>query len=69
MTVAEAAEQILESVGGSLHVRQITEEIAKRGLYEFKAKDPVAVVSHAMKKDTDRFQNVASGTYTLRSFK
>ncbi len=73
MTISEAAKRVLEGKSGSLSVKEIYEAIVSKGLYEFKAKNPVAVVSNTLRNNSDArdygksslFHYNENGTYSL----
>ena len=65
MTIAEAAEAVLREAEGPMHVRKIHAQITRRMLFEFKAKDPIAVVSTVLRKGA-QFEKTGPGTFTLR---
>ena len=52
MTVLQAALEILRDTNERLNAKQIYEKICEKNLYVFGAKDPVAVVSAALRKAT-----------------
>jgi len=64
MTIAEAAVAVLRDADGPMHVRNIYAQIANRMLFEFKAKDPIAVVSTVLRKGA-QFEKTAPGTFKL----
>jgi len=64
MTIAEAAAAVLRDADGPMHVRNIYAQIANRMLFEFKAKDPIAVVSTVLRKGA-QFEKTAPGTFEL----
>ena len=65
MTIAEAAAAVLREAEGPMHVRNIYAQITSRMLFEFKAKDPIAVVSTVLRKGA-QFEKIAPGTFKLR---
>jgi hypothetical protein len=65
MTIAEAAAAVLRDAEGPMHVRQIHAQITSRMLFEFKAKDPISVVSTVLRKNA-QFEKTAPGTFKLR---
>jgi len=65
LTIAEAAEAVLREAEGPMHVRNIYAQITSRMLFEFKAKDPIAVVSTVLRKGA-QFEKIAPGTFKLR---
>lgn len=76
MTIVEAAEEALKSLGGGpATVRQIYDEIVRRSLYSFGAKNPVSVLSGTIReategssrlKGTARFVTPSHGCYSLK---
>jgi hypothetical protein len=66
MTIAEAAETVLREANGPMHAREIHAQINSRQLFEFKAKDPISVISTVLRKGT-QFEKTAPGTFNLRS--
>jgi hypothetical protein len=73
MRIAEAAETVLKDLGRAVHVRELAEEISKRGLYEFKTKDPAGVIAKALRKHCEgvagpgnaTVKRSAAGTFEL----
>ena len=73
MKIYEAAQQVLRDAGKPMHAREIHEEIVKRGLFQFGAKDPVSVVTQTLRKKSDIpmnkgpkvFKRVDQNTYSL----
>ena len=65
MTIAQAAAAVLRDTEGPMHVREIHAQITSRMLFEFKAKDPISVVSTVMRK-SPQFEKTAPGTFKLR---
>ncbi len=73
MRMYEAAESVLRTAGGPMSVRELQKEIVARGLFEFGAKDPVSVLSQALrarcvggqKGSPPVFVRTAPGTYGL----
>jgi hypothetical protein len=69
----EAAEQVLRDAKRPMRAKHIYEEIAKRGLAEFGAKDPASIVAQAMRKKSDvpynrgpvRFRRNEAGEFGL----
>ena len=53
MTIVEAAQQALASLGRAATPKEIYAEINKKGLYTFGAKSPVSVLSGAMSERTE----------------
>jgi hypothetical protein len=50
MTIAEAARQALQSLGKASTILEIHAEITRRGLYDFRAKDPAGVLAAAIRR-------------------
>ena len=65
MTIAEAAAAVLREADGPMHVRKIYAQITSRMLFEFKAKDPISVLSAVLRKSA-QFEKTGPGTYKLR---
>lgn len=73
MTIAEAVQMVLRDAGKSMHVNEIYDEIIRRDLYKFGAKNPKSVMSQAVRERSDAdpkakqvlFKMVSQGTYTL----
>lgn len=57
MKIYEAAETVLRSSGRAMHVKDIHQEIVRRGLFAFKAKDPIAVLGQTLRKRSDLSAN------------
>lgn len=57
MTVLQAALVVLRGLDEPLNVKQIYEKISERNLYVFRAKDPIAVVSAALRKASKEASN------------
>ena len=74
MTIADAARQILKESPESMLPKKIYQEIMKRGIYEFRAKDPIAVVTSTLRKKSDALENNSrclfhyheNGSYSLK---
>jgi len=49
MKIYEAAEVVLRDAGKPMRAKDIYSEIARRGLFEFRAKDAAAVVAKALR--------------------
>ena len=65
MTIAEAAAAVLREANGPMHAQEIHAQINSRQLFEFKAKDPISVISTVLRKGT-QFEKTAPGTFKLR---
>ena len=65
MTIAEAAAAVLREANSPMHAREIHAQINSRQLFEFKAKDPISVISTVLRKGT-QFEKTAPGTFKLR---
>lgn len=49
----EAAQEVLRDAGRPMHAREIYREIVNRGLFQFGAKDPVAVLGQTLREKSD----------------
>lgn len=75
MTIAEAAQTVLKDSDKAMHVNDIYEEIVRRNLYQFGAKDPRSVLSKTIRQKSTAnpkakailFRLVSQGTYELAS--
>lgn len=76
-TIRAAIVEVLHDAGQPLSVQAILERIQKRGLYEFKAKDPLGVVRNQLRRscvgvdrkqlsETKHFQVNTNGEYSLQ---
>lgn len=73
MTITEAAQTVLRDAGKPLSVQKIYDEIIKRNLYSFGAKNPKSVLSQTIKEKSDAnpksksvmFKAIGQGTYAL----
>lgn len=73
MRIYEAAQQVLRDAGRPMHVKDIHDEIVKRGLFNFGAKEPVAIVGQTLRKKSHvpinkgkvMFEKVGQNTYQL----
>ncbi len=71
--IYEAAQQVLRDAGRPMHVKAIHDEIVKRGLFKFGAKEPVAIVGQTLRKKSRvpinkggvLFEKVGQNTYQL----
>lgn len=68
MTILDACTEILGKARAPLTAEQIYEEIQRRGLYEFKAKDPCSIVRGTLRKhlrasQPQRVRQVDSGRF------
>ena len=61
MTIVEAAKKVLSETSGSMQPKEIVRAIENRGLFEFKAKQPIAVLSSTLRKKPDIFIKTDSG--------
>lgn len=50
MQIYKAAQQVLETAGHPMHPSDILMEIERRGLFQFGAKDPKAVLTQTLRK-------------------
>lgn len=74
MRMADAAYEALKSLGRAATVREIHEEIVRRKLFTFGAKDPVSVLGKALRKQTEgsktlngkaRFRSPQAGVFKI----
>jgi len=73
MTIAEAAQSVLRESGRAMTTTEIYDEIIRRDLYTFGAKNPKSVTSQAIRERSDAnlkakqvlFRMVSQGTYEL----
>lgn len=74
MKVYEAVVEVLRNENRPMEVREIYEKINELGLYEFRAKSPLSVVSKAIRQrslgiagsaDKAFFEKTAGGAYKL----
>ena len=73
MTIADAAQLVLKESGRAMTTSEIYDEIIKRGLYSFGAKNPKSVMSQAIRERSDAnprakeilFRMVSQGTYEI----
>ena len=73
MTIWEAAQAVLRDTQRAMHVNEIYDEILKRNLYTFGAKNPKSVLSQAIRQKSSanpkmsnpNFRVVAPSTYKL----
>lgn len=68
MTILDACTEVLAKSNDPLTAEQIYEEIRRRGLYEFKAKDPRSMVRGTLRKhlrasQPHRVRQVDSGRF------
>ncbi len=78
MKIYEAAETVIRDAGKPMHVRDIHRNIVLKGLFEFKAKDPISVLSKTLRKNAAStegssgeavFRKMDQGTYGLAEWK
>lgn len=75
MTISEAAQKVLAESGSAIHVDEIYNRIIKENLYEFKAKDPKAVLKRTIRQHSNLNSNAkiilfvseTPGIYSLQS--
>jgi hypothetical protein len=53
VTIADAAKDALQKLGKPATVGEIHQEIVKRKLFTFKAKDPVSILGSALRRRTE----------------
>ena len=73
MTIAEATQTVLKETGHPMKVNEIYEEIMRRNLYSFGAKNPKSVLSQTIRSKSTAnsktlqplFRQVSQSTYEL----
>ena len=73
MTIAEAAQSVLRDTRRPMTTTELYEEIIRRGLYTFGAKNPKSVMTQAIRERSDAnpkakqvlFRKVSTDTYAL----
>lgn len=73
-TIAESVLIVLKENGRSMIPKEIYEEIKTKSLYDFKAKDPVAVITSTIRKNSDArsgnlsplFHRHEDGSYSIK---
>ena len=73
MTIAEAAQTVLKEQGRPMSVNEIYDEIMRRNLYNFGAKNPKSVLSQAIRSKSTAnskapqplFKQTSQNTYEL----
>lgn len=65
MRIAQAAEIVLREAARPMRVRDIASAIKARQIFEFRTADVTSVVSKAL-RNSDKFEQIAPGTYRLR---
>ncbi len=73
MTIAEAAQSVLRETGRAMTTTEIYDEIIRRSLYNFGAKNPKSVMSQAIRERSGAnpkakqvlFRQVSQGIYEL----
>ena len=73
MTIWEAAQVVLRDTQRAMHINEIYDEVLKRNLYTFRAKNPKSVLSQAIRVKSSAnpkmiapaFRVVAPSTYEL----
>lgn len=68
MTILDACVEVLESSGKPLSAEEIMHAIREKGLYEFRAKDPSAVMRATLRKhlregQSPRIKEAVPGRY------
>jgi len=72
-TIAEVAEQVIRDNNKAMSVSEIFDEIQRKELYKFGAKNPRGVLSQAIREKSNTyakakktiFRQVSQGTYEL----
>jgi len=67
MKIYEAAVSVLRETGHPMHAKDIYNEIAKRGLFKFGAKDPVSIVAQTLRKKSDNPINKGDVVFTRQA--
>jgi len=73
MTIADVVQTVLRETGRAMSVNEIYDEITKRNLYTFGAKNPKGVMTQAIRERSDAnpkakvvlFKSMGKGIYTL----
>jgi len=73
MTIAAVAQSVLREAGRAMTVEEIYDEIIRRDLYKFGAKNPKSVMSQTIREKSDAnpkakqilFRMVSQSTYTI----
>ena len=73
MTISDAAQSVLRESGRAMTTTEMYDEIIRRGLYNFGAKNPKSVMSQAIRERSDTnpkakqvlFRMVSQGTYEI----
>ncbi len=61
MTIMEAAKKVLSEADGPMQPKDLVRAIEDHGLFEFKAKQPVAVLKSTLRKKPDVFIKTDAG--------
>ena len=61
MTIVEAAKKVLLEANEPIQPKDLVQVIENRGLFEFKAKQPIAVLSSTLRKKPDIFVKTDAG--------
>ena len=57
MTISDAAKQVLLENGSPMSTEEIYKTITEKGLYEFKAQDPIAVLKRTLRQRSNLVEN------------
>jgi len=66
MKMSDAAKIVLSEANQPMHVNALVKEIEARELFKFGAKNPSAVLSGTLNKDSARFEKSAPGMYQIK---
>ena len=61
MTIVEAAKKVLSETSEPIQPKDLVRAIENLGLFEFKAKQPIAVLSSTLRKKPDIFVKTDAG--------
>lgn len=64
MKIADAAERVLAEANSALELGELRKRIEEQGLFQFRAKDPEAVLAKALRKD-ERFERKGPRVFGL----
>lgn len=60
MTISDAAKRVLKDNGSAMSIEDIYKTIVEKGHYEFKAKDPLAVLKRTLRQRSNLIENPKS---------
>lgn len=64
MTISDAAQKVLSEKGAPMSTDDIYKTIVAQGLYEFKAKDPIAVLKRTLRQRSNLIENPKTLMFT-----